>query len=379
MTGILCLGAGAIGSLVGARLHRAGVPVALVGRGEHLEAIRRDGLSVVENPDGDPDEDPNWGPRRPGPVRLPAFRTVSEALAMGPHPFAVILTVKAYDVDAAAHELATALAAPPAGPLAPSTPPTPTPVILCLENGLGSEELVARHFPEAEILAGAITLSVERPSPGRLRLLTDHGGITIGPFQPSTQPSTRASTRPSIGLTTAASRLTQALTLAGFRLRFHRRADAVKWSKVLLNLWSNATSAVFDAPPAQVVADPALFQIDWQAFREALRVMRAAGIPAVNLPGYPVRLLALLGRTFPGGVFRRLLGRKVAGGRGGKMPSLWLDLQARRGRSEVGFLNGAVAAAGARLGLSTPVNRALAQALEILTRQMPANTDDVNC
>ncbi len=374
MSGILCLGAGAIGSLVGARLHRAGVPVALVGRGEHLEAIRRNGLSV-EGPDGGPDGDRVGGPvgvpRHPEPARLPAFRTVSEALSAGSHPFAVILTVKAYDVDAAARELATALAVPPAGPAASSTPPAPTPVILCLQNGLGSEELVACHFPEAEILAGAITLSVERPAPGRLRLLTDHGGITIGPFQPSTLPE--------LGLTTAASRLTQALALAGFRLRFHGRGDAVKWSKVLLNLWSNATSAVFDVPPAQVVADPALFQIDWQAFREALRVMRAAGIPAVDLPGYPVRLLALLGRTLPGGVFGRLLGRKVAGGRGGKMPSLWLDLQARRGRSEVGFLNGAVATAGARLGLSTPVNRALAQALEILTRQMPANAHDVNC
>jgi 2-dehydropantoate 2-reductase len=346
--------------------------VALVGRGPHLEVIRRDGLSLDESG---------------RPVRLAAFPTVSEALAATGAPSVVILTVKAYDVDSAAQDLAAALARRHFGQDdAAGRQPQPDPLLLCLENGLGSEEIVARYFPDAEILAGAITLSVERPAPGHLRLLTDHGGITIGLFQAATGvgPSSVATTRPASPRVAAAPSpaalgLVQALTLAGFRVRVYRHGHAVKWSKVLLNLWANATSAVFDLPPSSLVADPVLFRLDWLAFREALRTMKASGIAPVDLPGYPVRVLASLGRLLPESAFRRLLGRKVAGGRGGKMPSLWLDLQARRGRSEVGFLNGAVATAAHDLGLAAPVNRALTQALEILARQTLENPQVVNC
>lgn len=40
-------GAGAIGGVVGARLHQSGHPVTLIARGPHLEAIRRDGLTLL--------------------------------------------------------------------------------------------------------------------------------------------------------------------------------------------------------------------------------------------------------------------------------------------------------------------------------------------
>src|SRR5512143_1036026 len=46
MSRIAILGAGAIGSAVGARLSRAGHDITLIGRPAHLEAIERDGLRV---------------------------------------------------------------------------------------------------------------------------------------------------------------------------------------------------------------------------------------------------------------------------------------------------------------------------------------------
>jgi len=42
------LGAGAIGGFLGAKLTRAGEDVTLIARGPHLEAMRRDGLRVIE-------------------------------------------------------------------------------------------------------------------------------------------------------------------------------------------------------------------------------------------------------------------------------------------------------------------------------------------
>jgi 2-dehydropantoate 2-reductase len=43
----IIFGAGAIGSILGAVLHRSGQDVVLVGRGSHVEAIRKEGLRLV--------------------------------------------------------------------------------------------------------------------------------------------------------------------------------------------------------------------------------------------------------------------------------------------------------------------------------------------
>ncbi len=48
---ITVVGGGAIGGIVAARLARAGVPVSLLARGAHLDAIKRDGLSVIDGDD----------------------------------------------------------------------------------------------------------------------------------------------------------------------------------------------------------------------------------------------------------------------------------------------------------------------------------------
>lgn len=48
------------------------------------------------------------------------------------------------------------------------------------------------------------------------------------------------------------------------------------------------------------------------------------------------------------------------------MPSLYLDLYSGRGKSEVGYLNGAVVKYGDKLGIPTPVNRLLNDTLSAI-------------
>jgi 2-dehydropantoate 2-reductase len=93
--------------------------------------------------------------------------------------------------------------------------------------------------------------------------------------------------------------------------------------------------------------------------------MRAAGIGLTDLPAYPVRALALA-MSLPAGLAQRLLARRMGGGRGAKMPSLWIDLHEAKGRSEVAWYNGAVVALGRARGVPTPVNDALHRTLTAL-------------
>ena len=130
-----------------------------------------------------------------------------------------------------------------------------------------------------------------------------------------------------------------------------------------MNMMANATCAILDEEPATVFADPALVDLELAAWREAFAVMRGDGIQPVNLGKYPFRWLAPLIRTLPNGLLRPLLRSQVAGARGGKLPSLHIDLNSGKGRSEVGWLNGAVAQKGAEIGVATPVNRLLTRTL----------------
>ena len=72
-------------------------------------------------------------------------------------------------------------------------------------------------------------------------------------------------------------------------------------------------------------------------------------------------------RHLPAILLNPVLRRKIAGGRGGKPPSLQLGLAQGNPRSEGEFLYGAVARAGAEAGIDTPVNRALWETLRAIT------------
>src|SRR5467141_3827569 len=79
-------GAGAIGSLVGARLHEAGVSVQLIGREAHVKAIRTNGLLVKDLHGSHV-------------VHVPAATTLDGT------PDVVLLTVKSQDVQDACRDI----------------------------------------------------------------------------------------------------------------------------------------------------------------------------------------------------------------------------------------------------------------------------------
>ena len=264
------------------------------------------------------------------------FQTAASlAAALGGAIFdCLILAVKAYDTTAFTQELKAITNAPPP--------------ILCLQNGVDAETEVAAAFEPRPVIAGTVTSPVSKQLDGSLVIETARGsGRARGP--PRSAP------------------LAAALTQDGIRTRLYPAAGPMKWSKLLANLVGNATSAIVDLPVAELFGDPRLYAIEIETLRECLRVMRGLSYPVVNLPGVPVRLLAWAAGSLPAGLARPLLGRAVGAGRGAKMPSLNLDVQAGRPRTEVRWLNGAVARHGAALGLATPVNQALTEAVEALT------------
>ncbi len=323
---VLCYGAGAVGSFLAARLSLTGAEVVLYGRPATISGLRETGLALETE----------------GRTFVALVRLAADMDEIGPPPDVVLLAVKSYDTEAALPDLQR-LAALGA-------------TICTMQNGVGNEEALTAALGAERVLSGAITISVSVPEPGLVAQHTGAGGVAFAPVPGGPKPGTLLSLFDEAGLPAVGVGSSQDL----------------KWSKLLLNILANAQAAILDTDAAAVARDPALFAVEQRAFREALRVMRRIPAKPIALPGYDVPKLALAMRL-PRPLAWRLLKERIGGGRGEKRPSLALDLARGRARTEVHWLNGAVAQAAERHGLRAPVNATLAT----LVRQLAA--DPASC
>jgi 2-dehydropantoate 2-reductase len=238
----LFFGAGAVGSLLGARLAQAGSEVTLVGRQPHVEAVTRDGVRMVTA----------------GKVSNQSVRAARPSVAEAGGPFDyVFLTVKGYDTLDAIEQLQPVL--------------RPGTILGSFQNGVGNEEAIAAALPEQALMAGSLTVPVSLDEPGTIKLHSRRGGVALAPVSPEVNVAP----------------LVRKLHAAGFKARRYTDFRAMKWSKLLFNILGNAQSAILDLPPSHVFADSELFRYERAAFQEAVAVMDRMHLKVVALPGLP--------------------------------------------------------------------------------------------
>lgn len=315
----LCLGAGAIGTYIGVSLIKAGFEVAFVERSEAIEQAAKNGLAV-EFADGK-----RFQAKNPS-LTTDALRYLDKNSVDY-----LIWAVKSFDNPALISSLI---------PAADKLPP-----IISLQNGVENEAQLSEAFGSAGVIPVSVCTAISRDPDGTVKVEKLRGiGISAeSPF---------------------AEELSRAFSRANLKPALIHNASAMKWSKLITNLLANASSAILDMHPADIFADADGFLLEKRQILETLAVMNRLSIPVVNLPGTPVKLLAWAISHLPRFLLQPVLVKAVGGGRGGKMPSFHIDLEAGRTRSEVTFLNGAVSRTAEKLGISAPVNR---EYCEILT------------
>lgn len=311
----LVVGAGAVGSYLGALLGSVGHDVTLV---RIFEADSERPLVLVR-PDGSR-------------TTVPVHRRARTEDAAAPD-----LIVVAVKMPALREALAPTL-------LWPSVP------TLTVENGIGAEGIAAEARPEAPMLAASLTASIQLASEDEVRWL-GRGGLALAAVDGRAGPVVR--------------HLLVDLGCAGLRVAERPAAAPMKWSKLLANLMANATGAILDMDADDIYRDPRLFDLERRQELEALAVMRHGNLAPVALPGAPIPWLVRCFRL-PPALGRPILARVVGGARSGKAPSLRMQVSAAPPDApcveptEVAWMNGAVARLGARVGVATPVNARLA-------------------
>jgi 2-dehydropantoate 2-reductase len=322
---ILVIGAGAIGSLVAGHLAQSRAQVTLVGRSATERAIRYHGLRLSEADVTMVVHD------------LEVVSSLAAAFLDRQDYQLAILAVKSYDTNQVVSELVTVTDSPPP--------------VLTLQNGVGNEEILVAQLGQQRVIAGVIATPTSLLEPGHVlvdRPLKHVGLANLG--------------QPVSGFLHA-QQLSDLFEQAGFKGRSYRDWRSLKWTKLIMNLLCNASCALLGWPPQKVWSVPELARLELTAWREAITVIQRLGCHMVNFAGYPLGLVQPLLRGLPDSVLRRPVGYFVLGGRGGKMPSLYVDLSRGKGRSEVRWLNGAVVRAAATLALPVPANQVLYESL----------------
>ena len=299
---ILVMGSGAVGGYYGAVLHRGGHEVTFVARGEHLEAIRQNGLRVESVTSGDFTIHPLVTDRPDGSWT----------------PDWALFCVKGYD-NAAAIEL-----------MRPAVREGTS--ILTLQNGLGSGDELASAFGQEKVLLGVTYVDAVRKAPG---VVVEEGGpcnIIFGEADGSRFPRAVA--------------VYETMKASGISVELSSDVEAALWSKLIYVCAWSGMICITRASFAEILGTPDTEELTWRVMREAEAVARAKG---VNVDG------DLVERTMER--FRATDGPSIS--------SMYEDLK-RGGRLEVGVLNGAVARLGKELGVETPVNGFIAACLMVV-------------
>lgn len=326
---ILVYGAGAVGGYLAGRLSQQGHDTAVIVRDITASIIKENGLAITEN----------GLINRTHPT---VYTSIAEAFKLTKDGAAydlIIMSMKAYDIATAIDPLVAFCTQPPP--------------IIAVQNGIGIEAPLIKQYGTERTIASSFTIPISRESTNSL--IIEHGdrGMALAPTQKGQDISQWVALFQNAGITT--------VSLPDY--------EAMKWSKALLNMAGNATSAILNRSPDAIYKIAPLFDLEIRMLKETLDVMKKLKLKAIDLPGAPATQLVFGVKYSPKLLLKPILTQIVSKGRGEKMPSFHIDLSSNKGKSEVVYHNGAVAQAGQKVGVPTPVNLTLTTVLLKLVRQ----------
>ncbi|HEX3833974.1 MAG TPA: 2-dehydropantoate 2-reductase [Solirubrobacteraceae bacterium] len=292
-------GAGAVGGVVGARLHQAGHDVALIARGAHLQELQRSGLTLET-------------PSERTTLRIPTAGDPAE-LGVGTSGTddVILLATKSQDTAGALDALQSAGA-------------WDVPIV-CMQNGVENERLALRRF--RSVYGAVIMAPTAHLRPGAVEA---YGALASGMIDLGRYPE---------GSDEVAEQVAAALSESQFRSRVWPDVMRLKYAKLILNL-SNAVNAL-------VAADDRRDELVARVIDEGRAALDAAGIEHRD-DGVD----DLAGRWAEIGV-SDIDGRERAGS------STWQSLARGTGAVETDYLNGEIVLVGRLHDVPTPVNAAV--------------------
>ena len=298
---VCVIGAGAIGSLLAAHLSRVCEVWVLVRRADHAARLTGEGLRVS------------------GKSQFVAHPQVTADAAALPAFDLGIVAVKALDLENAGARL---------------TGVAPEATMMTIQNGLGAEQIIARHG-DWPLISSVTFMSGTRRSDVHVEYELDTA-TWLGPW---------AGTGTDFGVVQAVAALINASGLHAEAM-----ADLVpaQWSKLIFNSAVNSVSALTELPHVALFVDEdepsALGHVVRALIDEGRRVAQAAGVALYEDPWEMNSLAVARGET--------------AASDYAHLPSMLEDVLAHRA-TEVDWIAGAIHREAAERGIEVPVTAAV--------------------
>jgi 2-dehydropantoate 2-reductase len=331
---IAMMGAGALGGYVGGYFAHHGQDVTLIDFWpEHIEAIRTRGLEL----DGVTDEEK---------FTVKAARTLHYndlATLAGQKPFDIIfISVKSYDTERVTKAVAPYLAQDG--------------YMVSLQNCMNEDAIAAVAGRERTVGVIASMISVELYEAGRIRRMAEKGGDKHTVFRVGEIDGK---------ITARVKELVDRFaTIDSAKATANLQGE--RWTKLTQNSMRNGFSAATGMTGRDCDNNEAIRRLSIQVGGEAIRVGRALGYQ-----------LEKMGKLMPDQIEKAAAGdpamlaeveqimmtRTAANPRAGiQRPSMAQDMKMGR-KTEIEFMNGFIAAKGRQVGIPTPANEKLVNAV----------------
>jgi 2-dehydropantoate 2-reductase len=304
---VVVFGAGAVGSLVGARLYEAGIDVRLIGRPAHVDAIRSKGLLVRDQSESRS-------------VQLPVATTLT-----GPADL-ILLTVKSQDVPDACRSIAASHS---------------DATVVTMQNGVRSDREAADILGRDRVVGCVLNISATYLEPGVVEQNTA-GLFQVGAPYPESK-----------------GRVDAVLELLNLAIKTEPVPDIARsrWTKLMANL-NNAIMAITGLPIGRALRHPGLTRLSIATIREGVKTAQLGGFGLDQ--SRRARTFRLMS-TLPMPLSYRIFGGRLAGNFPPDStygPSTLQSL--RRGSSSaLDYLNGEIVTVGQQIGRPTPYNSGL--------------------
>lgn len=302
---IAVIGAGAIGSVVAAGLHKSGQDVLLTGRQDQVEAIRQKGLIIKRQDNSES-------------VRVPVSETLDKDYEL------VIFATKTQDTEEAYQQNCNYLEKS---------------LILTTQNGVQADNILSPHFYPEQIISSIVMFGATYIKPGEVTY-NFPGDWIIG----------KRFVINDIKVREIADVLQKS-----FNVVVTDNILGMKWLKVFVN-FNNCIPALLGKSMQETYGDLDFCRLSVFLLKEAFPIVQEAKVNLVSLPNFPVeRIQGLAAMPLEQGA--GIINKTLPGL--SKEPLYGSILQSiMRGKtSEIDFINGEVVAIASGLRMDAPLNR----------------------
>jgi len=291
-----------MGSLFGGRLSLNGHDVVLYDIFQaHVDRINTDGLEIEESATGE---------------ILKAFPLASSDPLDVKDSDLMVVFVKSTATEAVAKQFV-----PMAGEHT---------VVLTLQNGLGNEDILRKHFGEHRTAAGVTSQGATFLGPGKIR----HAGSGPTHICMSDKKNEKLSA------------VVAALKDSGFEVDIEENIADLVWSKLIINVGINAVTAISGLENGKLLDYPEMKSLMADLVEEAVKVAEKKGVK-LSYPD-PVELVYEVSE-------KTALNRS----------SMLQDFD-RGSLTEIDFINNAIVREGEKLGIDTPYNRQISELVKTM-------------